>query len=68
VGEAVVTTLVLVAALDDQQLLPERNDPDRVRIVLRQLLARWLAALEQLPDGATGGRGSRVGDHPVVGR
>jgi hypothetical protein len=37
----------------DRELLPNREDADKVRAVLRRLLEQWLAALEQLPDGGT---------------
>ncbi len=37
----------------DRGLLPEREDAEKVRAVLRRLLGQWLAAMEQLPDGGT---------------
>jgi hypothetical protein len=37
----------------DRELLPDREDSDKVRAVLRRLLEQWLAAVEQLPDGGT---------------
>jgi hypothetical protein len=37
----------------DRELLPDREDADKVRAVLRRLLEQWLAALGRLPDGGT---------------
>ncbi len=37
----------------DRGLLPDREDADKVRAVLRRLLQQWLAAVEQLPDGGS---------------
>lgn len=37
----------------DQELLPEREDADKVRAVLRRLLEQWCTAIERLPDGGT---------------
>jgi len=37
----------------DWGMLPDQEDADKVRAVLRQLLEQWLAAVEQLPDGGT---------------
>ena len=35
----------------DRQLLPDQEDADKVRIVLKRLLEQWLKAVEQIPDG-----------------
>jgi hypothetical protein len=37
----------------DRGLLPDREDADKVRVVLRQLLQQWLSAVEHVPDGHT---------------
>lgn len=37
----------------DAQLLPECEDVEKVRAVLRRLLEQWLQAAEHLPDGGT---------------
>ena len=37
----------------DNGLLPDREDADKVRAVLRQLLQQWLSAVEHVPDGGT---------------
>jgi hypothetical protein len=37
----------------DGELLPDREDADKVRIVHQRLLEQWLAAVERLPDGGT---------------
>ncbi len=37
----------------DRELLPDREDADKVRAVLRRLLEQWLAAVERLSDGGT---------------
>ncbi len=37
----------------DRQLLPEREDAEKVVVVLRQLLGQWLSAVERVPDGGT---------------
>lgn len=37
----------------DAQLLPEREDAEKVRAVLQRLLGQWLQAAEHLPDGGT---------------
>lgn len=36
----------------DSELLPEREDADKIRAVLRRLLKQWLSAVENVPDGA----------------
>jgi hypothetical protein len=35
----------------DRGLLPDREDPEKIRAVLRRLLEQWLAVAEQLSDG-----------------
>src|SRR5215470_16626877 len=37
----------------DRELLPDREDADKVRAVLRRLLEQWLFAVENLPDNGT---------------
>jgi hypothetical protein len=37
----------------DHKLLPDREDADKVRAVLRQMLEQWLVAVERLPDAGT---------------
>lgn len=39
--------------LFDGELLPDREDADKVWAVLRRLLEQWLTAVERLPDGGT---------------
>ena len=34
-------------------MLPEREDAEKVVVVLRQLLGQWLSAVERVPDGGT---------------
>ena len=37
----------------DRRLLPDREDSEKVKAVLRQLLHQWLSAVEHVPDGGT---------------
>jgi hypothetical protein len=37
----------------DSELLPDREDADKVQSVLRRLLEQWLAAIDQLSEGNT---------------
>jgi hypothetical protein len=37
----------------DRELLPDRENADKVRAVLLRLLEQWLVAVERLPDGGT---------------
>ncbi len=37
----------------DRELLPEREDAEKVHAVLRRLLGQWLSAVEDVRDGGT---------------
>jgi hypothetical protein len=37
----------------DRELWPDREDAEKVRAVLRRLLAQWLEAVDHMPDGST---------------
>lgn len=37
----------------DRGLLPDREDEEKIRVVLQRLLGLWLETVEQLPEGGT---------------